>query len=308
MSGILFDNWNLEEVSYMQYHSKERGKEIYRPNMAYADLLNAYMLWDEIYYLADLQYSLYWMTYPMMQEWKEILHPIEISKETYEQYMKRAKEIYQSCYGETKEVIAKGVIQYLMLADTFDLPYLPMKYRAEFIERTGLEHLYKDMQLANLYREANRNAILTKVDKNIEEMIHDFQNIPLDKRSFRYPVLTDMIIENANCPENYLEVAKEIRAEKDLKRFRKDMGKIEEAIKHGKWGPMREYVNEVNEIIQNLGRKEKKHINFYITATIGIIPKIEIHLEADMEKDIKWKKKKYDMTFIRKAVNNRLYK
>lgn len=71
---------------------------------------------------------------------------------------------------------------------------------------------------------------------------------------------------------------------------------------------MREYVNEVNEIIQNLGRKEKKHINFYITATIGIIPKIEIHLEADMEKDIKWKKKKYDMTFIRKAVNNRLYK
>ena len=58
-----------------------------------------------------------------------------------------------------------------MLADTFDLPYLPMKYRAEFIERTGLEHLYKDMQLANLYREANRNAILTKVDKNIEEMI-----------------------------------------------------------------------------------------------------------------------------------------
>lgn len=26
MSGILFDNWNLEEVSYMQYHSKERGE------------------------------------------------------------------------------------------------------------------------------------------------------------------------------------------------------------------------------------------------------------------------------------------
>lgn len=304
MNGILFDNWNLEEVSYVEHVDEQEQQDMCFPNEAFSDLMNAYVLWDDIYYLKDQKYSQYWETYPILQDWKKEIQPLEIDEGKRQLFEECATNIYQTQYQQEKEVIAKGTLMYMLLSNYFKIPYLPMKYRCDFLQKVGMLKIYKDIQTQNKYLTHNREYVINKVDAYLDELFRELLDIELDERSFHYPVVTELILKNSNSPEGYINAAKDIRKSKELRNFRKDMTEIENAVQKGKWGLMLDYITDVREVVNEFGRRNRQICSVQGNVIIGILPSIDIGIQKQFFAS---NKKKFDLTFIRKAVNERLY-
>lgn len=137
------DNWSVENI--VTCNSEDNCKSY---NKEYIDLLEAVILWDNLYY-PENEYSTFWKYFGQDQSIKKIIKPLQYAEVDFaDEIEKILKDV--PYLGDFKEIVAKGAIKYLLLSNKNGLNYYPCEKRSIFLEQNNfLYNLLKDKELIN---------------------------------------------------------------------------------------------------------------------------------------------------------------
>ena len=247
MSEVLIDNWNLYNADVIKNH---RGDEI--PNEAYSDLLSALVLWDDVYYLDNLNgldngISVFkWKYEKKGNYFKEIIKPLCLDLNIKTKFEDAARTIYNDNYEQKySKVIAQRAIFYGEICRACQIDYFPFKKRSDFI--------YENMDIIDYW---TRNELIKVEEKEILSRIREFNNSYYSAISF--PILAKLIVKNSNSSTEYIKTALEIKATNEVIQFRKYMDKIDRDINKGDVKELRYALSLIPEIVNDIQKMDKK--------------------------------------------------
>ena len=282
MSNILIDNWNMENIAYeLSYIPDEYF------SYAYGELLNATVLWDEVYYLNN-DWSWNWIN--SQQELTKIVTPINDDLS----FLQESEEIYKK-YFENKEylVVASGAIRYSLFSNRYGMGYLPCEERSNFLNNVDVatrKKIFKNV----LY---NRQSSLNILDELIEEQFSSIKRFfPELKINFQYPVLVDYIRFNANSKKSCIDVALQLKREKAVMAYREYMDQFELALENEQWSTVIKFEKEIQEIVNDM-LKIPEGRAFTVSGSISLMPSIDISTEIVLNR------KKYHLNFLRELAD-----
>lgn len=282
MSKILVDNWQMEDLILNSFDVSSG-----RLSKAYGDILNAIVLWDEIYYPQNIR-SQAWH-YLGLSSNLNIAEAIKPLKDD-EFFAKESQEIYEKYFKrEATSIVAEGAIRYSLLSNSNNMGYLPSAKRAEFLDIIDVETFEKMFKICR----ENRKDSLEMLDKIIEERFLELKShLPKIKWNFQYPVLVDYIKYNCNDESSYINVALEIKREKEVVRYRKYMDKFEKALEEENGKEIMRFDKDIQEIVNDI-LKISERKSFTISGSISVMPSINIST------DFIFPRKKYHLNFLR---------
>lgn len=285
MSKILVDNWQMEDLILNSIDASSG-----RLSKAYEDILNTIVLWDEIYYPQNVC-SQAWHNYGLACD-LNITDAIKPLKDD-EFFAKESKEIYEKYFkGKAIPVVAEGAIRYSLLSNSNNMGYLPSEKRAEFFGTIDVETFEKMFKICG----ENRKNSLEMLDKIIEKRFLELKShLPMIKWNFQYPVLVDYIRYNCNDESSYIDVALEIKREKEVVRYRKYMDKFEKALEEENAKEIIRFDKDIQEIVNDI-LKISERKSFTISGSISVMPSI------NLSTDLLFPRKKYHLNFLRKLA------
>ncbi len=282
MSKILVDNWNMEDIAYeLSYIPDEYF------SYTYGELLNATVLWDEVYYLNN-DWSWNWID--SQQELTKIVMPINDDLS----FLQESEEIYKK-YFENIEypVVASGAIRYSLFSNRYGMGYLPCEERSNFLNKVDVamrENIFKNV----LY---NRQSSLRILDELIEEQFSSIKRFfPKLKINFQYPVLVDYIRFNANSEKSCIDVALQLKREKAVMAYREYMDQFELALGNEQWSTVIKFEKEIQEIVNDM-LKIPEGRAFTVSGSVSLMPSIDISTEIVLNR------KKYHLNFLRELAD-----
>lgn len=280
MERLLIDNWTMQEIA-----SDLTDLPDEKISAAYAELLTALVLWDEIYY-PNNELSQYWRNTGLEEELSNFIKPYDDRNQIF---MDKAKELYKNYYlDKGTEVVVSGAIRYLMLSNTLNCDYLAYKLRAKFIDTYN--------PIKEMSYKINRREYTNFLDKNITEKFEELNEI-LGRNVFEFdmPVLVDYIIQNTPDNKSYIQYALSLRKEKWVVEYRKFMLEMEKELENCNWKKIFEFQEASRELVNNITKIDKKHI-INASVSISVTPSI------DVSKEFAVGRKKVNLTFFKKLA------
>lgn len=286
MSKVLVDNWQMEDLilDSIDDASSERISK------TYGDILNAIVLWDELYYPQN-SHCQAWHCYGIASK----LNVADAIKPLNDNlfFAKESQEIYEKHFKKkASPMVAEGAIRYSLLSNSNDMGYLPSMKRAEFLDSIDIGTCEKMLKICR----KNRTDSLEMLDKIIEEQFLELKShLPMAKWNFQYPVLIDYIKYNCNDKSSYIDVALQIKKEKEVIRYRKYMDKFENDLEKGNWKEIIRFDKIMQEIVNDILKISERR-SFTISGSISVVPSINIST------DFVFSQKKYHLNFLRKLA------
>lgn len=267
MSRVMVDNWFMEEVldsiaKKTTYHSK-----------AYAELLMAIVLWDEICYPKN-DYN-WWNSIDTQVQDK--LTPIDdLREEGFEKSIKLVlgdrhspeDELWRAWHGipptET-EVVATGAIRYMLLSGKYDCDYLPCSKRKAFLKK------YVDDE--RFYTMLKRFDEMKRLDETVESFIHR----AYPHASIKVPSLVKYIFNRAaHEGMSPIDVAFHVREEGPVVRYREHLHKTIQVYGTGDVRKVNELQRYNDDAIADVLSVDPERINLVAEIPIFSCPKISI--------------------------------
>ena len=251
MADILIDNWTLQRAAVS---INDVYENIAAPNDDYIRLVEAIILWDNVYFL-DNEYSQYWKKFFWRFGYQNYLAPFSTGK--VEDY-----EIFQQKNSENS-IIEESALKYSTFCNKNNIAYLPCKERAEYLKQCDFIASY-----------VNRKDVMNLLDKTLAEYYVSLnRRFGTDKIRFSFPVLFDFIAANTT-DKFFLQTALQVRSEKEVIQFRKWLSSFEQQLQQGALQELEKLLVYLPALISDLTRvvSPKRSAEFQI----GLTPAINI--------------------------------
>ena len=297
MSSILVDNWTLQRAAASISLSYDLN---YLPNIEYARLVEAIVLWDEILYV-DNEFSSVWKDILWRFGYTNYLKPLQKSKVNYDescdyiiQQAKKYSEEFCDKQFENDEqrLLAKGAIEYNTIANSLKINYLPVKERADFLNSLNLlpEHF-------------DRLDLMDYFDKEMLQYYSEINSL-IGKKKFRYsfPALFDFVANNSTSG-NYIATALQMRTEKEIKDFKWELNVLEDTINSHNKPKLEKALNQVSKTIKIIAKKMPNFTPSNSELIIKPFPIDFITLHTKLPK----LRNRISLDFIRKLANFSIY-
>lgn len=256
MADILIDNWTLQRAAVSISNVYDR---IAPPNIEYAKLIDAIILYDNLYYI-DNEFSDVWKSILWRFGYSNYLTPINREKHTA---LAQAESLAQSVSKEYTDIITQGAIEYSIISNSLGINYLPVAERANALESISYSQSFY-----------NRTDVIAYLDKKIGEYYESIiQRFGSNKLSFQFPVLFDFVREKASKPF-LIDTALQIRCEPQVHEFRNWMNLFEKELINGNLNEVERVMQLVPKIIDELTSVVSKKIMF--TLELSVAPSIAL--------------------------------
>lgn len=271
------DNWSIENIITCIY--EEDGKSY---NKEYIDLLEAIVLWDDLYY-PENTYSLWWKYIGQDHCIKKIIKPLQDDEREFDD---KIKEILKSINNTNNfsETVNRGAVKYLLLSNKNGLNYFPCEKRCIFLEQSNLFNIFKFI---------SRFDIVGTLDKEIMKYYEELNNF-FGKNifSFEIPLLADFIIQNTPDNMSHINYAIKLREDKYVVAYRKYLNEIEIAINCAQWDKLSKFGQETKGLVKDIF--EAKRVVDSISVNLLALPSFSISTA-----NLPFKKKMH-LSFLRK--------
>ena len=144
-------------------------------------------------------------------------------------------------------------IDYIEQAKIYQIDYMPSARRNVFAIQ--LEHVMR------------RDDILKALDNSLSEFYRQICESSGVTISYDFPVLFDYLLDNSNNGNDIIQGALELKHTHRVKRFRKDVDRMEHALQERNLIKFREYHNSIKEILNEISQEthSSKGIQFSIS-------------------------------------------
>lgn len=273
MASVMLDNWGLSNCAenliarskesdakkseilhrkkpWGSYPGVERDRDI-----CWQNFLTSLVLWDRVYLnLWETGFSYDACTIQLFLEVaREQLKCRDIIRTVkpwdYAAYVYSAESISQ-LYGHIEEGWRKSPrfellcqsYQYHIQANVLGYNYLPHPRRASLLYESGI-----------FRKEFDRTKYLDTLDKSVIEYIDKLNTlVDCQLKTAQFPLLYGFIASNAGDVNEELQVALELRQNRNVKRFRKSIDKIEKAYSEGNLMAVQASLLETKEICDTI--------------------------------------------------------
>lgn len=298
--SILTDNlsaYNLLDVC------KNSERKNFKNNYYIQRYLYAVILWDAIYSVPRKSYSTqaYSKADKKRKEKKdnELIKKIKnsIHNLPFDYHYNELEELADYIYDEEKDTsvldkkskrIEEDVKFYLTMGEISNMNTLLSEERNEYIEKTGIAN-----------RIWTREEVLKYLDREVFEIYREvYAFMGKDIIRLQSPLLIDYICDNALTLQDAINIAFQLKENKDIIQFRYTMDSLDNAINSGNLLLLKEYQNTLSEIVEQFTRKEvkSKKIDFRLTFTPSLTkPSISAAFGIPMEYN---EKRKINMNFL----------
>ena len=158
------------------------------------------------------------------------------------------EELYDEKYNIDgyEEHIKKDAVYYLTLGQAVNMNTMLSEKRAMFVEDAGIAR-----------KIWSRESILDYIDKEVFEIYKEVCAV-MDKEVIRVqtPLVVDYICKSATCLRDAIDIAFQLKEQKDIILFRQTMNSLDEAINLGNILQVKEYQKALSEIIEQFIKKE----------------------------------------------------
>ncbi len=232
MNSVMVDNWFIEEVIFNSNNVREFNKE-------YLDLLEAIVLWEDIYY-PDKD-NLWWKKCPIVPG-TSFIKPIPFREDDLDKKeLSETKELYSLTNAFFNNKITDGALQYLQFSATHGFDYLPCSKR-----KTFLMQCFSQGRIKEKITVLRRLREMEVFDKVIEEYYIDLLQLHETERELfklPIPVLADYIVHHT--PQNmlYTDYAQHLKYEGRVVRYRQYLQKIEDTLEKQNWSEYRKLIS-----------------------------------------------------------------
>lgn len=260
MQGLLLDNWGICKIIT---RTSGFDNEKYW-NKEYIDLLEAIVLWDDLYY-PENEYSYWWKRLGVTHSINNIVKPIKNERNKFDKeidiMIKNIPKI-----DDFPELVSVGALRYMLFSNKLGINYLPCKERSLFLEQSNFCYSWENI---------DRLGIIDVFDKEVIKYykeLNDFfgKNI----FTFEFPLLIDYIIQNTPDNMSYIEYAIKLREDKCVVAFRRYLNEVEIAINNAEWNKLFKFEKEtkglVNDIFQHKKFVESISINLLALPSFNI--------------------------------------
>lgn len=297
---VLSDNLSLNNILD---ECKNPKRKDYRSNYYIQKYLYAVILWDAIYSVPRKSFShqAYSVAEKIRQEKgesklvkriKNTIHNLPL--DFYNELEDLADCIYDDekmyLYGMDmkNKKIQEDVKFYLTMGEISNMNTLLSEERTEYMEQSGITK-----------KIWTREDILEYLDREVFEIYKKvYAFMGKDTINMQSPLLIDYICENASTLEDAVNIAFQLKENKDIIQFRYTMDLLDNAINTGNLLLIKEYENTLSEIVDHFTRKDVKSrkIEFRLTLTPSLAnPSISAAFGIPIEYN---SKRKLNMNFL----------
>lgn len=255
------DNWSIENI--IAYVNEEDSKSY---NKEYIDLLEAIVLWDNIFY-PENTYSSWWKYVGKDHSINKIIKPIQDNAEAFRGEIEEILNNINNTNNFT-EIISKGAVKYMLLSNKNGLNYFPCEERCIFLEKSDLFDNFKNISRFDIIRTLDKEIV-----KYYEEL-HKFfgKNI----FSFEIPLLADFIIQNTPNNMSHIDYAIKLREDRHVVAYRKYLDEIEMAFNSAQWDKILKFEQETKGLVKDIF-EEKKFVDS-ISVNLLALPSFNISI------------------------------
>ena len=277
MKKVLIDNWSIEEfVSQVEFKSTEDY------DSKFFGILEAILLWDEIYYPQNNKSIVWKESASRIAELKcldNILKPLEIHPDN------NTTDLFLKLFPDMESVIVgQGAVWYSAESAKNGLDYYPCQRRAKYIEKTDL---YK-----KIHNNSIRRNLIDQFNGEVRNIYDEYMNYyPGLQVEYDFPYIADYLLKKSEGDP--LRYTIERRKDSDIIELKQTFTRIEECISSGHIGEAIDYKKDIELIVKEIvdGRKLP-------TGSIGLLPSISI--DFDVNNIVAGTR----LTFLRKVAKN----
>lgn len=259
MQGILMDNWSIQNV--ITYDCEDNRKSY---NKEYIDLLEAIVLWDDLYY-PENTHSSFWKYIGQDHSIKKIIKPLQDDGKEWDGEIEEILKGINST-NNFNEIVYKGAVKYLLFSNKNGLNYFPSEKRSIFLEQSNL---------FDSFRHISRFNIIRTFDSEIMKYYDEFNKFfGKNLFSFEIPLLADFIIQNTPNNMSHIDYAIKLREDKHVVAYRKYLNEIEMAINNAQWDKLLKFEQETKGLVKDIF--EAKKIVDSISVNLLALPSFSI--------------------------------
>lgn len=261
MQGILMDNWSIQNIIT---RVSEDDRESY--NKEYIDLLEAIVLWDNLYYPENANSS-WWKYVGQDHSIKKIIKPIQNDEMEFSIEIEEILKDVNNANSFT-ETVNRGAVKYLLFSNKNGLNYFPCEKRCIFLQQSNL--------FDNI-NHISRFEIIGSFDKEIMKYymeLNDFfgKNV----FSFEIPLLADFILQNTPNNMSHIDYAIKLREDRHVVAYRKYLNEIEIAINSAQWDKLLKFEQETKGLVKDIF--EGKELIDSISMNLLALPSFSISI------------------------------
>lgn len=298
---ILSDNLTLNNILD---ECKNPEREDYKNNYYIQKYLYAAILWDAIYNVPRKSVSL--QAYDradrrrqkngenqLVKDIKSTIHNLPFDSyynelEELADYIYDDQKMYSSYMDTESEKVREDVKFYLTMGEIWDMNTLLSEKRTKFMEQSGI-----------IRKMWTREDVLKYLDHEVFEICEEvFAFWGKDVINIQSPLLIDYICGNASNLQDAINIAFQLKENKDIIQFRYTMNLLDNAINSGNVLLIKEYQDTLSEIVDHITRKDvkSKKIDFRLTLTPSLTkPSISAAFGIPIEYN---DKRKINMNFL----------
>lgn len=305
MSGILIDRQSIIYASQEIIFSNDPLCEPFRNNFmieALSDLINAIVLWDDIYVIDYHDTSLilpkiYLQRVGIKAKTIKLKKDMDLFQfiENKVEFAHRVLEIdisfdevkkwYLSEYYQSGANIERGPVinllrayDYIMIASEYNINYMPSIYRKPYVEK-----YYSHNQMYNNEQDFSRLDLMKKFDKYLIKYYEELKDI-IGKlpRKYEFPVLFDYIRGNSNDYKEIIKNTMIIKSNKKVIAFRKELDKLESAFEKGDIIKLKWYFDSLPEILRDI--EKELQFQFTIPISVTLIPSFSVGIDFEIHR------------------------
>jgi len=305
MSGILIDRQSIIYASQEIKLSNDHLRDPFRNNFrmeALSDLINAIVLWDDIYVINHLDISAALLKHHLqefgikaktievkedMDLFQSIKNKVEFANRVLEANIsfEKVAEWHMSEYYQSGAYIEKGPVinllrayDYIAIASKHNINYMPSIYRKQYVEK-----YYSHNQTYNNKQDFSRLDLMKKFDKYLIEYYEELKDI-IGKmpRKYEFPALFDYIRGNSNDYKEIIKNTMIIKSNKKVIAFRKELDKLESAFKKGDIIKLKWYFDSLPEILRDI--EKELQFKFTIPISVTLIPQFSLGIDFEIHR------------------------
>lgn len=293
MREVLIDNMSFGSAIAEYYFIDERDWPMaWKKDPNIQKYLFGLVLWDNMYSL-DWRKNNYSMSSYNISLFKKLKRDIDVKRIRKEMCVEQLnfndikedlREISTVANQLTEDMalnlsfkderVMHDTLFYLLLSHNANMNLLLSKPRTEVLEDSGMsQHIFDRLNMIGLLEDD-----VVKYYEEINKKIHK------NYIQFECPLLADYICKNTGSLKEAIQVAKEMRKEKNIVDFRKAMDELEISMSEGKHTVFDNYVSEIPRIVEDITHGGEKCVTFDLG--LGFSPTITIPVK------FKYRKKK----------------
>jgi len=251
--------------------SKERSYKYSSDVVAAMSVIEAFILWDEIYYVDDIC-----KTHGFAAKYGMLLDKLNAAGTRFisipEERFKEVRNKVEARVGTNADIKGNYVLyyrtlEYYELSKMLSINYLPSIQRAKFLRSRCKESINRmhvmnalENELSKYYEEINR-----KLSANVIQ--------------FDMPLLCDYALRDGNENTDMLTMALKLKDDAAFLLFRDWTEKIEKNAEHGNLRVVNSMLNEIHEISQSCIRKKTSGWGLSISFHGILLPEVSLSRE-----------------------------